>query len=416
MSKKKTNPISSFFCLVLGIIIGFCGITYLKLPTTDSVAVSEEIFYSKSDIELSTVIPVDEANLSVHFIELGNKYTGDCTYIKTDTCDILIDCGSKSNSIPYVVEYLNKYVTDNTLEYVIITHAHQDHYAGFATNENVDSIFDIFECNNIITFSNTNQSEDSKTYSNYKRELQDEINNGAIHYKAIDCAGEEFNIGTNTKMKVLNSYYYDPANHSSSENNYSVCTLFSYKQSPTKTINMLFTGDLEEDGEEYLISKNSLPQVDLYKAGHHGSKTSSSEELLQTIQPSIVCVCCCAGSPEYANEPKNQFPTQDFINRVAPYTDKIYVTTLCVNYKNNEFTSFNGNIVFLCDNTTCTISCSNNNTILKESDWFKQNRTWPQVNPKKLWIKNSYYIKFLYFLICSLTNSSINTYNYSQVF
>ena len=104
---------------------------------------------------------------------------------------------------------------------------------------------------------------------------------------------------------------------------------------------MLFTGDLEKDGEEERIKKNpELPKVDLYKAGHHGSKTSSSEALLSVIQPKTVCICCCAGSPEYTKNANNQFPTQDFINRIAKYTNEIYVTTLCVDYQNNKFTSF----------------------------------------------------------------------------
>ena len=47
---------------------------------------------------------------------------------------------------------------------------------------------------------------------------------------------------------------------------------------------------------------------------------------------------------------------------------------------NNKFTSFNGNIVYMITNThTYQVKCSNNNTILKESEWFKQNRTWPKV-------------------------------------
>ena len=53
----------------------------------------------------------------------------------------------------------------------------------------------------------------------------------------------------------------------------------------------------EIDGEESLIEKNDLPKVALYKAGHHGSKTSSSAALLEVIKPDMVCVCCCAGSP-----------------------------------------------------------------------------------------------------------------------
>ena len=384
MAKRKFSGISSFFCLILGFIIGFCAITYYKLPRTEAVVVSEETFYSKSEPQINANISVDEANISVHFLELGNKYTGDCTYIKTDTCDILIDCGSKSNSIPYVANYLNQFVTDGTLEYVIITHAHQDHYAGFATVENVDSIFDLYDCKNIITFSQTNQNPSSKLFSNYTRELNAEIDAGAKHYTALQCVEESdgaqktYNIGTNITMEILDSFYYHLENTSSTENDYSVCTLITYEQTETKKINMLFTGDLEEEGEEKLVELNpTLPQVDLYKAGHHGSKTSSSDTLLEIIKPQTVCVCCCAGSPEYTKTKDNQFPTQDFINRVAKYTDEIYITTLCVDYKNNEFTSFNGNIVYMCISSGYDVKCSNNQTILKNSTWFSENRTWP---------------------------------------
>ena len=117
--KNKTSFASSIICLILGFIVGFLAITYFKLPKTEAVIVTEETFYSKSEPQLNANVSVNEANISVHFLELGNKYTGDCTYIKTDTCDILIDCGSKSNSIPYVTNYLNQYVTDGILEYVI---------------------------------------------------------------------------------------------------------------------------------------------------------------------------------------------------------------------------------------------------------------------------------------------------------
>ena len=383
MASKKTKGISSVFCVILGFIIGFCAITYYKLPTTDSVAISEEQFYSKTDSHVHSAIAVDDANISVHFLELGNKYTGDCTYIKTDTCDILIDCGSKSNSVSYVKSYLDQYVTDGTLEYVIITHAHQDHYAGFATNENVDSIFDLYECQNIITFSQTNQNPDGKLYKNYTRELNAEVATGAHHYTALECVTPDndipsvFDIGTDIEMKILNSYYYYPENTSSTENDYSVCTLITYQQAEETQINMLFTGDLESNGEEKLVLLNDLPHVDLYKAGHHGSKTSSSSTLMSTIQPKTVCVCCCAGSPEYTQTNANQFPTQEFINRVAPYTDEIYVTTLCVDYDKNMFSSFNGNIVYMCSSSGYNVECSNNKTILKESAWFKKNRTWP---------------------------------------
>ena len=137
--------------------------------------------------------------------------------------------------------------------------------------------------------------------------------------------------------------------------------------------------ELNAKGEEKLVELNPyLPQVDLYKAGHHGSKTSSSNALLEVIQPDIVCVCCCAGSDEYTKNSDNQFPTQDFITRVAPYTDKIYVTTLCTDNEKGTFQSMNGNIVVLTDKNGLTVMCgSGDNRILKEWEWFKQNRACP---------------------------------------
>lgn len=376
MKSKSGVAIISIIAFILGAIIAFSALTYLKLPETETVITAETTYYTKDDKPLHSDVDISEAAISFHFLELGNKYTGDCTYIKTDTCDILIDCGSKSNSIKYVCEYINQYVKDGILEYVIITHAHQDHYAGFATTAKVDSIFDLYECENIITFAKTNQKETSATYKNYLRELSDEIGAGATHLTADACAGQDFAVGTGVNMRVLDSHYY--YNESTTENDYSVCTLFTYTPESGSVKHALFTGDLEAAGEEYLVSMNDLPKVDLYKAGHHGSKTSSTETLLSVVEPKTVCVYCCAGSPEYTKTAANQFPTQQFINNVAKYTDDVYITTLCVDYDKDEYTSFNGNIAYLCSKLGLTsVVCSANNVKLKDSDWFKQNRETP---------------------------------------
>ena len=380
MAKKAQRFLNKllicFLCIVVGSVCSFFVATYLTLPETEEVDVNEEIYYP-SDNNDNAFVSVDSADVSVHFLELGNKYTGDCTYIKTKEADILIDCGSKSNSVSTVANYLKNYVTDGVLEYVIVTHAHQDHYAGFATSEKTDSIFDLFECETIIDFSLTNQKQTSSMYQNYQRELSEAVERGAQHFTALECiegskegAKSEYEIGEGITLQILDSYYY--TNKSSTENDYSVCCMISQGEN-----NFLFTGDLEAKGEEFLVQMNDLPEVELYKAGHHGSKTSSTDALMSVVKPKVVCVCCCAGSGEYTSVNVNQFPTQDFINRVAPYTEKIYVTTLCVDYKKGDFTSFNGNIVFLATATSHVVRCSNNDTILRNSDWFKANRTWP---------------------------------------
>lgn len=52
----------------------------------------------------------------------------------------------------------------------------------------------------------------------------------------------------------------------------------------------LFTGDLEQEGEEQLIRlyNEKLRDINLLKAGHHGSKTSSIEEFVNVTNPNFV--------------------------------------------------------------------------------------------------------------------------------
>ena len=174
-------------------------------------------------------------------------------------------------------------------------------------------------------------------------------------------------------MNILYNYYYDY--DTKDENDYSVCILLT-QQTTDKTYNYLFTGDLEEKGESYLVDYNNLPEVDLFKGGHHGSYTASTEKLLRTIKPKNVAVCCCCGTTEYTSNNQNTFPAQAFINRVAKYTQNIYCTTLIEDYSAGKFTSMNGNIVFYSKYDRLYLWCSNNNTILKDTEWFKANRVW----------------------------------------
>ena len=52
----------------------------------------------------------------------------------------------------------------------------------------------------------------------------------------------------------------------------------------------LFTGDLEEAGERELLANHVLPKIDILKAGHHGSASSSSEAFLEELDPSITII------------------------------------------------------------------------------------------------------------------------------
>ena len=324
---------------------------------------------------------VAEAELSIHFLELGNKYTGDCTLIKYGDTEVLIDAGSRTNSAATIKKYVDKYCTDGVLEYVIATHAHQDHIAGFVGNTSDDGRTGIlyqYSVGTLIQFSQTNAT--TQIYKNYVAAVEHAEQNGTQVYPAKQCwyetdgALKTYYLDEERKvsLNILYNYYYD--NTTSEENDYSVCALLSHV-TEEKTYNYLFTGDLEEKGESYLVDNNNLPEVDLFKGGHHGSYTATTEKLLKVIKPKNIAVCCCCGTTEYTSNPENTFPAQAFIDRVAKYTENIYCTTLMLDYKAGEYKSMNGNIVFYFDESL-KLYCSDNNLKLKDTEWFKANRKW----------------------------------------
>ncbi len=320
--------------------------------------------------------------LSFHFLELGNNYTGDSTYIKAGDIDILIDAGSRQNSADAISDYVDNYCTDGTLEYVIATHAHQDHIAGFTDTNKRDGIFKRYECGVIIDFVNTNAT--TSVYNKYITARDAEVAAGAKHYTALECCQEvngaqkTYELGEGMSMTILYQRYYEEKTED--ENDYSVCVLFNHGDNY-----YLLTGDLEASGEASLVQNNNLPEVQLFKAGHHGSFTASTDTLLSVIRPKIVCVCCCAGAVEYTQTAANTFPSQEFIKRVAPYTDKVYVTTVGTvsynesksKYEDTGFASMNGVITVVSEGGEVSVTCSNNDTPLKDTDWFKQNRQTP---------------------------------------
>ena len=44
--------------------------------------------------------------------------------------------------------------------------------------------------------------------------------------------------------------------------------------------------------EEYILGKYNIGKIDVLKVGHHGSKTSTSEELLKELQPGLAIISC----------------------------------------------------------------------------------------------------------------------------
>ena len=73
--------------------------------------------------------------------------------------------------------------------------------------------------------------------------------------------------------------------YSETENESSLCVLFD-----TEKCDILITGDQTRRGEQRLLASHSIPKVDVLIAGHHGSDSSTGEDLLDAVSPDIVCI------------------------------------------------------------------------------------------------------------------------------
>ena len=91
---------------------------------------------------------------------------------------------------------------------------------------------------------------------------------------------KELNIDNN-KLYFLQTKEYDNENDNS---NVIYTELSGY--------NFMFMGDASSTTEKEIIDKYNLPDIDVLKVGHHGSRTSSSIEFINEINPeySIISV------------------------------------------------------------------------------------------------------------------------------
>jgi len=180
---------------------------------------------------------------------------------------ILIDTGGirnsnfsivKGSTIPYL-----KSLGIKKINYLILTHGDFDHMGeaiNLVNNFKVEKV--IFNCG---------------TFKTLEKELVKVLDKKKIPY--YSCI-KELNIDKN-KLYFLQTKEYDNENDNS---NVIYTELNGYK--------FMFMGDASTTTEKEILSKYNLPDVDVLKAGHHGSKTSSSKEFIDTINPkySIISV------------------------------------------------------------------------------------------------------------------------------
>ncbi len=187
-------------------------------------------------------------------------------------------------------------------------------------------------------------------------------------------------------IKILNNEYcYKALNKNASvtsldRNIIATCCLIEFDG-----YKYLFTGDLPEFdsnqkykrvGAESLLVENNYDDLKdgvlFYKAAHHGSKTSNSDNLLNVIKPQYISISCDASG-------QHNFPGDTSLNVMAYYTDKIYITSYhYVKDKDDSgsATPYHGTITFTykSDNdydekleVTCTGSVGDKDSLMNDS-------------------------------------------------
>ena len=170
MAKKNPLVFIIVIIIIAALAVG-CYFLYVnfiapKMEHNKANNISSE---PESSMPVSSSSPTpftgEVAPLDINFLELGNKYTGDSTFIKAGDVDILIDAGSRKNSATTISTFIDTYCTDGVLEYVIATHAHQDHIAGFVGSNTDTGILKKYRIDTLIDFSLTNAT--SAIYNDY---------------------------------------------------------------------------------------------------------------------------------------------------------------------------------------------------------------------------------------------------------
>ncbi|MER2190159.1 MAG: DNA internalization-related competence protein ComEC/Rec2 [Solibacillus sp.] len=123
-------------------------------------------------------------------------------------------------------------------------------------------------------------------------------------------------------------------------NNDSLVLLVTYKD-----FKALFTGDLEKEGEAALVQRyrKQIAGIDLLKAGHHGSKTSSSEPFVSLTNPKFTVFM--AGENNRYNHPHAEV-VERFDARSLPYATTGYEGTIEISVRNGQMSATMSNELF----------------------------------------------------------------------
>jgi len=255
---RRLSPVTMVCIVIVLAIITYFGYT--------------EIFHPKSHNDLS------DGEAAVHFIDVGQ---GDSVLIQTTEGSVLID-GGNTNMGSRVVEYLRD-VGVAEIAYVVATHPHADHIGGLVT------VLGEFPIETLIM---PNVVHDSRTFERFL----DVVEQRDIPLRE-PIVGSSFYVGE-AEFTIIapNSTVYQNLN------DYSV----SLRMQLGNTV-FIFTGDAERQSE--LEMTQHFISADVLHIGHHGSNTSTTQEFLDAVSPTIAVIN--VGENTYGH------PSSDVLDRLS---------------------------------------------------------------------------------------------------
>lgn len=273
--KIKRIIISFALVIILDASLFLCGCStstdsFSQKETNNSVdttyigneAIEEEIS-SETLIEEGQPLR-DSSQMEVHFIDVGE---GDATLIKCGDEAMLIDAGDPTQGTK-VRGYLKKQNIDH-LKYLLLTHSDKDHIGGAASVVSNLDIDEIFMCR----YEKTNEVYQS---------LINEINYKSMTWRTPNV-GEELSLGDAKITIIAPNREYDNPNDSS------IAFVIRHEED-----SFIFTGDAEDSAEEDILENGLDISAKVYKVGHHGSRSSTSQAFLDVVNPSYAVVSCGA--------------------------------------------------------------------------------------------------------------------------